>query len=73
MVFEKFNKLEEQVKKLLEGNSSLEVENLKLLSLVKTKKAEVEWLKGRITDMDKEKDIVKDKIDGLIESLDGLA
>jgi predicted nuclease with TOPRIM domain len=67
-----YNILEEKVKGLLEDHSSLESENSKLVSLLKVKKSEVEWLKERLRTLDKEKGVVKAKVDGLLESLEDI-
>jgi predicted nuclease with TOPRIM domain len=64
--------LEEKVKGLLDDHSSLESENRKLVSLLKVKKSEVEWLKERLRTLDKEKGVVKAKVDSLLESLEDI-
>ncbi len=67
-----YNILEEKVKGLLDDHSSLESENRKLVSLLKVKKSEVEWLKERLRTLDKEKGVIKAKVDGLLDSLEGI-
>ena len=73
MQHDTYNILEEKVKGLLEDHSSLESENSKLVSLLKVKKSEVEWLKERLRTLDKEKGVVKAKVDSLLESLEDIA
>jgi predicted nuclease with TOPRIM domain len=69
---ESYNLLEEKVKWLLDDHSSLESENRKLVSLLKVKNSEVEWLKERLRTLDKEKGVIKAKVDGLLDSLEGI-
>ncbi|MEE9543358.1 MAG: hypothetical protein V3V95_06220 [Thermodesulfobacteriota bacterium] len=72
MQLDSYNILEDKVKGLLEDHTSLESENRKLVSLLKVKKSEVEWLKERLRTLDKEKGVIKAKVDGLLESLEGI-
>jgi predicted nuclease with TOPRIM domain len=67
-----FVRLEEAVHKLIDSHASLENENGKLLALLKTRNAEIDWLKGKLRALDKEKGLLREKVDGLIERLDGL-
>ncbi len=69
---ESYNLLEEKVKWLLEDHTSLESENRKLVSLLKVKSSEVDWLKERLRTLDKEKGVIKAKVDGLLDSLEGI-
>ncbi len=69
---ESYNLLEEKVKWLLDDHSSLDSENRKLVSLLKVKNSEVEWLKERLRTLDKEKGVIKAKVDGLLDSLEGI-
>jgi predicted nuclease with TOPRIM domain len=69
---ESYNVLEEKVKWLLDDHSSIESENRKLVSLLKVKNSEVEWLKERLRTLDKEKGVIKAKVDGLLDSLEGI-
>ena len=72
MHHDSYNILEEKVKGLLDDHSSLESENSKLVSLLKVKKSEVEWLKERLRTLDKEKGVIKVKVDNLLDSLEGI-
>ncbi|MBE9532063.1 MAG: hypothetical protein IME98_04585 [Proteobacteria bacterium] len=69
---ESYNILEEKVKWLLDDHTSLESENRKLVSLLKVKNSEVEWLKERLRTLDKEKGVIKAKVDGMLDSLEGI-
>ncbi len=73
MAPEKFDRLDEKVQTLLEKHEHLKAENRKLLSLLKVKKSEVEWLKERLKASDSEKVLVKAKVDGLIERVESIA
>ena len=72
MVPEKFDRLDEHVMSLLEEYEHLKAENRKLLSLLKVKKSEVEWLKERLKSSDNERVLVKSKVDGLILRMEGM-
>lgn len=69
---ESYNLLEEKVRGLLEDHTSLESENRKLVSLLKVKSSEVDWLKERLRTLDKEKGVIKAKVDGLLDSLEDI-
>ena len=69
MSVDTFDNFEEKLKKLHESHAKMEDENSKILSLIKVKNSELEWLKERLKSLDKEKGLVKAKVDGLVDSI----
>jgi len=72
MTTENFERLEEGLTRLLADFETLKAENRGLHEVLKAKEAEVEALNAKISRLDSEKGLVKEKVDGLLERLEGL-
>lgn len=72
MELEAFNKLEENVKKLLETRKPLEAENKELKRMLDLREVEVRGLRKRLKKFEDEKGLLKDRVDGLLQRLDGI-
>jgi len=68
----KFDRLEEKVNNLLKAFESLEAETLTIREQLKTHELKVKELKESIARFEKEKGLVKEKVEGIITRLDGL-
>ncbi|MBI5234622.1 MAG: cell division protein ZapB [Deltaproteobacteria bacterium] len=69
---DKFTKLEERLGRLLSGFESLKAENKELREAVVAREREIEELKERLKKLDVEKAAVKNRVDVLLERIDGL-
>lgn len=69
---DKFTKLEERLGRLLSGFESLKAENKELREAVGAGEREIEELKERLKKLDTEKAAVKNRVDVLLEKIDGL-
>ncbi len=67
-----FEKLEERINELLKACEVLESENRRLKEQYGLKELEVEGLKKRLAKIEREKGLVREKVEGLIDRLDGL-
>ncbi len=72
MVFEKFERIEEGINRLLEGYEELKAENIELKDSIGAKDSEIEELRERLKRLDKEKALVKEKVETLLQKLDSL-
>jgi len=72
MALDNFDRLEEGLTRLLSDLETLRAENRGLKEVLRAKEAEVETLNEKIGRLDKEKGLVKEKVDGLLERLEGL-
>jgi predicted nuclease with TOPRIM domain len=72
MALDNFDRLEEGLGRLLAEFEAIKAENRGLKEVLKAKEAEVGTLNDRIGKLDKEKGIVKEKVDTLLEKLEGL-
>ena len=68
----KFDRLEEKVNNLLKVFESLEAETLTIREQLKIHELKVKELKESIARFEKEKGLVKEKVEGIITRLDGL-
>lgn len=67
-----FGKLEDRISSLLKGCEELESKNNTLKEEIKLKEQKVRELKQRLERFEKEKGLVREKVEGLITRLDGL-
>lgn len=72
MALDNFDRLEEGLTRLLADLETLKAENRGLKDALRAGEAEVETLNEKIGRLDKEKGLVKEKVDGLLERLEGL-
>jgi predicted nuclease with TOPRIM domain len=72
MALDNFDRLEEGLGRLLTEFEALKAENRGLKEVLKAKEAEVDTLNDKIGRLDKEKGLVKEKVDTLLEKLEGL-
>lgn len=72
MSLDKFVKLEERLNQILESFELIQNENKGLKASTDIKDLEITALKERIDKLDSEKNLVKDKVDALLEKLDAL-
>jgi len=72
MVFEKFERIEEGINRLLEGYEGLKAENIELKDSIGAKDSEIEELREKLKRLDKEKALVKEKVETLLQKLDSL-
>jgi predicted nuclease with TOPRIM domain len=67
-----FTELEKKLNLLLNAYDSLKCENTRILESLEGKKKEVEELKERLKRLEREKGLVKEKVETLLERLDCL-
>lgn len=72
MVFEKFERIEEGINRLLEGYEELKATNIELKDSIGAKDSEIEELREKLKRLDKEKALVKEKVETLLQKLDSL-
>ena len=72
MVFEKLERIEEGINRLLEGYEGLKAENIELKDSIGAKDSEIEELREKLKRLDKEKALVKEKVETLLQKLDSL-
>ncbi len=72
MVIDNFDRLEDGITRLLADLETLRAENRGLKEVLKAKEAELEALGEKVVRLDREKGLVKEKVDGLLERLEGL-
>jgi predicted nuclease with TOPRIM domain len=72
MAADNFTKIEEGLGKLLDGYEHLKTENVLLKSALLSKDAEITELKEKVKTLEREKALVKEKVDMLINRLDSL-
>ena len=72
MALDKFVKLEERLNQILESFELIQNENKGLKASTDIKDQEIAALKERISKLDSEKNLVKDKVDALLEKIDTL-
>jgi len=68
----RFQRLEERILRLLEVNAGMAAENEAMRVALADKVREIEELKEQIERLDKEKGVVKEKVDTLLARLDSL-
>ncbi len=69
MELEKFKALEEKIKSVLSEYASLKKQNEELKGLLKNTGLELEGAKGRIEELNEERDAIRTKLDSLINLL----
>jgi len=72
MTPDKFEKLEKAVARLLVSYETLKAENQGLKAALKVKDAEIEELREKLGKMDRQKGIIRDKVDLLLGKLETL-
>lgn len=72
MAMEKFARLEEGIDRLLSGYEALRGVNAGLKEELLSKTREVDALKERLASLEAEKGGVRERVDGLLERLEGL-
>lgn len=72
MALEKFDRLEEGLERLLSNYEFIQAENRRLKDVLETKDTEIEALREKVLKLDKEKGIVKEKVDTLLGRVDAL-
>ncbi|MBI5560999.1 MAG: cell division protein ZapB [Deltaproteobacteria bacterium] len=72
MELENFGKLEERIGGLLKTYEELKAKNNTLKEELKLKELKIKEFKERLERSEKEKGVVREKVDGLITRLDGL-
>lgn len=72
MTLERFEMLEEGLTKLLDGYEQLKTENQDLKTVIGTKELEIRELQGKMKELDKEKNMVREKVDKLLGRLDSI-
>ncbi|HHL39444.1 MAG TPA: hypothetical protein ENJ37_02950 [Deltaproteobacteria bacterium] len=71
MDLETFRRLEEALEKLLQSHGALKEEKRLLTERLREKESEIEGLKERLEKLDSEKELIRDKVDGLLNKLEG--
>ncbi len=69
MELEKFKELEDKIKNILSEYSLLKKQNQELTGLLKSSGLELEGAKGRIEELNEERDEIRTKVDALISLL----
>ena len=69
MELDKFNALEGRIKNILSEYSLLKKQNQKLEELLKNTELELEGAKGRLVELNEERDAIRTKLDTLINLL----
>ncbi len=72
MPLDKFEKLEEGLGRLLSGYEVLRGENNGLKEALEARERELGELRERLRKMDREKALVKDKVDALLGKIEGI-
>ena len=72
MPLDKFEKLEEGLGRLLSGYEVLRDENNGLKEALEARERELGELRERLRKMDREKALVKDKVDALLGKIEGM-
>ncbi|MDO8427106.1 MAG: hypothetical protein Q7T24_06300 [Deltaproteobacteria bacterium] len=72
MALDKFDKLEEGLGRLLKNYEVIKAENLNLANAIRAKNQEIEELKEKVKRIDRERLLVKEKVDTLLAKLDSL-
>lgn len=72
MLSERFDRLSDGLTRLLETQERLKAENIELREALGEKDRELEELRSKVEEQDKEKGLVRERIDGLLGRLDGL-
>ncbi len=72
MPFDKFEKLEEGIGRVLKSYETLKAENSGLKEALEARDKELEELRERVKKLDREKAQVREKVDTLLEKLHGL-
>lgn len=72
MALDNFDRLEEGLARLLADYETVKAENRGLKEVLRAKEADVEALNDKVARLDKEKGLVKEKVDNLLERLEGL-
>jgi len=72
MELDRFETLEQKVGRLIEGYIQLKLEHRKLAEELKSKESELSGLKERLNKLDSEKGRIKQKVEGILEKIDGL-
>lgn len=72
MTLERFEMLEEGLTKLLDGYEQLKTENQDLKTVIGAKELEIRELQGKMKELDKERNMVREKVDKLLGRLDSI-
>jgi predicted nucleic acid-binding Zn-ribbon protein len=72
MGLDKFERLEKEINGLIKAYESVKAENTELRKEIASKTGEVEGLKAKISQLDREKGLVRERVDALIDRLDSL-
>lgn len=72
MALENFDKLEERINLLLDEYERLQAENRLLKQALESKNLEIEDVKDKLKRLDREKGIVREKVDGILSRLESL-
>lgn len=72
MPSDSFDRIEQGLGKLLEGYESLKAENDSLKNAIESKDLEIKTLSEKVKSLDREKALVKEKVDMLLGKLDSL-
>ena len=72
MTLERFEMLEEGLTKLLDGYEQLKTENQGLKTAIGTKEFEIRELQEKMKELDKERNMVREKVDKLLGRLDSI-
>lgn len=72
MALDKFDKLEEGLGRLLKNYEVIKAENLNLANAIRARNQEIEELKEKVKRIDRERLLVKEKVDTLLAKLDSL-
>lgn len=72
MDLDKFDALEQRVSSLIDGYGTLKQENFRLAHELESKEKELYKLKERLSKLDNEKGIIKEKVENILQKVDGL-
>ncbi|MBI5893516.1 MAG: cell division protein ZapB [Deltaproteobacteria bacterium] len=72
MDLDKFDALEQRVGSLIDGYGTLKQENKRLAHELESKEKELYKLKERLSKLDGEKGIIKEKVENILQKVDGL-
>lgn len=72
MALEKFDKLEEGLSRLLAAYEALVAENREILASQSSKESEMAALREKVLRLEKEREEVREKVDGLLMKLETL-
>lgn len=71
-MLEKFERLEDEIKRVIGSYEALKAESESFGEVIKAKDMEIASLKERLAEVEGEKNLVRERVDTLIDNLDGL-